>query len=226
MVASARIDEKWSAALIEKMTRLADEEMSAGQIAEALGLTRGQVLGKMHRLGLKTKTPPKKPLNAALVEKMTELADQGMSAAQIARTLGVTRGQVLGKMRRLDLKTKNPPKKPVDTALVEKMTELADQRLSASQIGKALGLTRNQVMYRMRQFGLKTNSKPEWPAGAAEKMTELISQGLSHSGIAKALGLTRGQVLGRMHRLGLKTKKAANSKKDRSRNVASFEAAA
>jgi hypothetical protein len=175
LVAGARIDEKWSAALIEKMTRLADEEMSAAQIAETLGLTRGQVLGKMHRLGLKTKTPPKKSLN---------------------------------------------------TALVEKMTELADQRLSASQIGEALGLTRNQVMYRMRQLGLKTNPKTAWPAGEVEKITELISQGLPHSGIAKALGLTRGQVLGRMHRLGLKTKNAADSKKGRSRNVAPFEAAA
>jgi hypothetical protein len=175
MVASARINEKWSAALTRKITRLADQEMSAAQIAKTLGLTRGQVLGKMHRLGLKTKNPPKKWLN---------------------------------------------------TALVEKMTELTDQRLSASQIGKALRLTRNQVKYRMKQLGLKTNPKTEWPAGTAKKMTELISQGLSNSGIAKALGLTRGQVLGKMRRLGLKTKNSANSKKDRSRKVAPFEAAA
>jgi hypothetical protein len=175
MAASAKINEKWSAALIGKMTRLADQKMSAGQIAKTLGLSRGQVLGKMHRLGLKTK---------------------------------------------------NAPKKSPDAALVERMKELADQRLSASQIGKALGLTRNQVMYRMRRSGLKTNPKSEWPAGAAEKMTELIGQGLSNSAIAKALGLTRGQVLGKMRRLGLKTKNAANSKKDQSQNLVRFEAAA
>jgi len=55
MAASARTDEKWSAALIRKMAKLADQEMSTAQIAKALGLTRGQVLGKMHRLGLKTR---------------------------------------------------------------------------------------------------------------------------------------------------------------------------
>ena len=55
MAASTRTDQKWSAAYIRKMTRLADQGMSAAQIAKALGLTRGQVLGKMHRLGLKTK---------------------------------------------------------------------------------------------------------------------------------------------------------------------------
>ena len=55
MAASARVEQKWSAALIGKMARLADQEMSAAQIARTLGLTRGQVLGKMHRLGLKTK---------------------------------------------------------------------------------------------------------------------------------------------------------------------------
>src|ERR1700732_2250739 len=136
MVASARNDQEWSAALIRKVTRLADQEMSATQIAKALGLTRGQVLGKMHRLGLKTKTSPRKWLT---------------------------------------------------TALVEKLTELADQRLSARQIGEALGLTHSQINYRMRYLGLKTDSKTEWPPGQAEKITELIKQGLSHGGIAKAL---------------------------------------
>jgi hypothetical protein len=161
MVASASIDQRWSAALIRKMTRLADQGMSAAQIAKALGLTRGQVLGKMHRLGLKTKNPPKK--------------------------------------------------KWLNTALVEKMTELVGQRLSAAQIGQAVGLTHGQARYRMRQLGLKPNPMTKWPAGAAEKMIELIKQGMSAAQIAKALGLTRGQVLGKMHRLRLKTKKAANS---------------
>jgi hypothetical protein len=164
MAASVGTDQKWSAALIRKMAKLADQEMSAAQIARALGLTRGQVLGKMHRLGLKTKTSPRKWLT---------------------------------------------------TALVEKLTALVDQRLSARQIGQALGLTHSQVKYRMRHLGLKTNSKTEWPPGQAEKITELINQGLSHGGIAKALRLTRGQVLNKVRRLGLKTKNAARPKKGR-----------
>jgi hypothetical protein len=157
---------------------------------------------------------------------MARLADQEMSTAQIAKALGLTRGQVLGKMHRLGLKTKNPPRKLLTTALVEKLTELTDQRLSASQIGQALGLTRPQVIYRMRHLGLKMNPKTEWPAGQAEKIPELINQGLSHGGIAKALGLTRGQVLGKMRRLGLKTKNAANPKKGRRRKVAYLESEA
>jgi hypothetical protein len=151
---AARADQKWSTALIRRMARLADQEMSTTQIAKALGLTRGQVLGKMHRLGLKTKTQPRKWLNAALVEKLTELTNQ---------------------------------------------------RLSASEIGQALGLTRCQVSYRMRHLGLRTNPKSELPAWQAATITELINQGLSHGGIAETLGLTRGQVLGKMRRLGLKT---------------------
>src|ERR1700731_2865521 len=91
MVASARTDQKWAAALIRKMTRLADQGMSAAQIAKALGLTRGQVFGKMHRLGLKTKNLPKKWLKTVLVEKMTELAGQRLSADQIGKALGLTR---------------------------------------------------------------------------------------------------------------------------------------
>src|SRR5271170_7320557 len=228
-------DQKWSAALRRRMARLADQEMSTAQIAKALGLTRGQVLGKMHRLRLKTKNPPREATmaartdqkwSAALIRRMAGLADQEMSAAQIAKALGLTRGQVLGKMHRLGLKTKNPPRKWLNTALVEKLTELTDQRLSGSQIGQALGLTRCQVIYRMRHLGLRMNPKTEWPAGQAEKIPELINQGLSHGGIAKALGLTRGQVLGKMRRLGLKTKNAANPKKGRRRKVAHLESAA
>jgi hypothetical protein len=164
--------------------------------------------------------------SAALIRRMARLADQEMSAAQIAKALGLTRGQVLGKMRRLGLKTKNPPRKWLNTALVEKLTELTDQRLSASKIGQALGLTPRQVTYRMRHLGLRMNPKTEWPAGQAEKIPELINQGLSHGGIAKALGLTRGQVLGKMRRLGLKTKNAANPKKGRRRKMAHLESAA
>jgi hypothetical protein len=49
------------------------------------------------------------------------------------KTLGLTRGQVLGKMHRLVSRTKNQPRKWLNTALVEKLTELTDQRLSASE---------------------------------------------------------------------------------------------
>jgi hypothetical protein len=140
-----------------------------------------------------------------------------MSAARIAKALGLTRGQVLGKMHHLGLKTKNLPRRWLNTALVEKMTELAGQRLSLNQIGKALGLTRDQTRYRMMQLGLKTNPNPEWPQGTTEEMTKLISQGLSSSAISKALGLTRGQVLGKMHRLGLKTKNAGKPGRRRRR---------
>jgi hypothetical protein len=136
--------------------------------------------------------------SAALIRRMARLADQEMSAAQIAKALGLTRGQVLGKMSRLGLKTKNLPRKGLTTALVEKLTKLIGQRLSANEIGQELGLTRPQVRYRMRHLGLKMNPKTEWPAGQAEKIPELISRGLSHGGIAKALGLTLGQVLGKM----------------------------
>jgi hypothetical protein len=145
-----------------------------------------------------------------------------MSTAQVAKALGLTRGQVLGKMHRL-VKTKNRPRKWLNTALLKKLTELIDQRLSASQIGQALGLTRRQVTYRMRHLGLRTHPKTGWPAWQAEKITELINQGLSHGG---ALGLTRGQVLGKMRRLGLKTKNAADLKKGRGRKVAHLESAA
>jgi hypothetical protein len=62
-----------------------------------------------------------------------------MSAARIANALGRTRGQVLGKTHHLGLKTKNLPRRWLNTALVENMTELAGHRLSLNQIGNGRG---------------------------------------------------------------------------------------
>jgi hypothetical protein len=102
---AARTDQEWSAALIRRMARLADQEMSAAQIAKALGLTRGQVLGKMRRLGLKTKNPPRKWLTTTLVEKLTKLIDQRLSANEIGQELGLTRP---GRASREDTRTNQP----------------------------------------------------------------------------------------------------------------------
>ena len=153
--------------------------------------------------------------SAALIQKMTKLADQGMSGGQIAKALGLTRSQVIGKMRRLGLKTKNLPwpKMRLNAAAIKKMTKLADQGLSTNQIGNALGLTLNQARYRIRQLGLKTNPRAWGPQ--TEKMLELVGQGMSFRQIAKALRLTRNQVAGRLRRLGVKTKNAPKGGKRR-----------
>jgi hypothetical protein len=122
-------------------------------------------------------------------------------------------------MYRLGLKTKNPPPhegpKWLNMPVVEKMTKLAGQRLSASQIGKTLRLTPGQTRYRMRRLGLKTNPRPEWPAELVAKIPDLIEQGLSNRQIAKALGLTLGQVINKLRRLGLKTRNAAPGSRPR-----------
>jgi hypothetical protein len=59
----------------------------------------------MRHLGLRTNPKTKWP--AWQTEKITDLINQGLSHGGIAKALGLTRGQVLGKMRRLGLKTKN-----------------------------------------------------------------------------------------------------------------------
>jgi predicted ArsR family transcriptional regulator len=124
MAASVRTDQKWSAELIRKMAKLADQEMSAAQIAKALGLTRGQVLGKMHRLGLKTKTSPRKKwLTTALVEKLTELIGQRLSANEIGQELGLTRPQVRYRMQYLGFKMKRRFKSEVQQCSIDDMAE-------------------------------------------------------------------------------------------------------
>jgi hypothetical protein len=57
----------------------------------------------MQRLGLKMN--PKTEWPAGQAEKIPELINRGLSHGEIAKALRLTRGQVLGKIRRLGLKT-------------------------------------------------------------------------------------------------------------------------
>ena len=162
---------EWPAALTEKMIALLDQGMSNGKIAKALGLTRSQVLGKIRRLGLKTKNPPPKEwpknwLNSASIEKMTKLASQGLSARQIAKTLGLTRGRAKYRIGRLGLKTNPTPPWPAE--LVEKVMGLIDQGLPHRKIAETLGLTHGQVMGKLRRLGLET--KNAGPQGKPRKV--------------------------------------------------------
>jgi len=159
MMEYSQIDNVWSAAMVRKMARLADREMSAGQIAKTLGLTRGQVLGKMRRLGLKFKNPPNRPLNRdanATTGRPTVAGRRNPHATRAGSRPGQQPSQ-----RRGHVQTEAPPSKPPTTwpaARTKRMTELVSQGLSHGGIAKALGLTRGQVLGKMRRLGLKTKN--------------------------------------------------------------------
>jgi hypothetical protein len=57
---AARTDQKWSAALIRRMARLADQEMSTAQIAKALGLARFSAKRVASASRRRTQPTPKK----------------------------------------------------------------------------------------------------------------------------------------------------------------------
>lgn len=52
----------WTVEKIRELVELRNRELSAGQIANKMGISRNAVIGKLHRLGLGTtpKVPPKK----------------------------------------------------------------------------------------------------------------------------------------------------------------------
>jgi hypothetical protein len=61
------------------------------------------------------------------------------------------------------------------TIWVVTITELINQRLSHGGIAKALGLTRGQVLGKMRRLGLKTKNAADPKKGRRRKVTHLES---------------------------------------------------
>ena len=49
----------WTAERVEQLTRLWEEELTTAEIGRRLGLTKNAVIGKIHRLGLVPRIPPK-----------------------------------------------------------------------------------------------------------------------------------------------------------------------
>jgi GcrA cell cycle regulator len=57
----AHCDNLWPQERTARLVALVAQDYSAGQIGEALGITRGAVMGKVHRMGLKLTREARKP---------------------------------------------------------------------------------------------------------------------------------------------------------------------
>lgn len=119
---------EWTEEGIQELIRLDAASSSITYIAEKLGMTKGQVSGKISRMKLRETRPKRTMANGAcntkkvdslytdaVIAKIRELHAQGKWAADIAKATGFSRNQITGKLTRMGLtfeaKTKGPPPK-------------------------------------------------------------------------------------------------------------------
>lgn len=99
------MSEQWTDERVDRLRELIATGLPTKDIRARLGLTRGQILGKMFRLGLQS---PRVPWDDARTQRLRELAKQPLSYHQIAAELGVTQPTISRQMRRLGLDVGRP----------------------------------------------------------------------------------------------------------------------
>jgi hypothetical protein len=183
----------WTAERVQRLEELWRAGHSAALVARELGITRGAVIGKVNRLDLPERVtstsatasiwPPER------VRRLEELWWAGHSAALIARELGVTRGAVIRKARRLGLL--EPPADREEIAAEralrnEKIAALGAEGMRPVDIARALGIPPS-IVWRILPRRLR-------PPVDREKIIAMSLAGMGPTAIAKALGISRDTV--------------------------------
>jgi DNA-binding transcriptional regulator LsrR (DeoR family) len=97
-----------NAAIVQRVT----SGMSRRVVADELGLTRQRVSQIVIRATGADHQPRHDPWPEERGQRLRAMWDEGLSVNEIARRLGVSRGSVVGKVRRLDLPARPSPIRP------------------------------------------------------------------------------------------------------------------
>lgn len=150
-------------------------------------------------------------------ENVQELSAKGLTAQEIANTLGVSRRTLFNKSKDWDLE--NPIgsyRKPfeINEATYKRLEE---EGLTQKEIAESMGLSertlntaRDRQGMRVRSYEkveptiLKDLSK-SWTEDRVNQLKDLVKQGKSFTQIAEEMKIGRSKVQGKMGRLGLKS---------------------
>lgn len=75
---------KWTAESLATLRRLWDQEYTANQIGEEIGMSRNAVLGQAHRLGLKARVNPIMTRDQIFSRVVDRITDDGMTLPEAA----------------------------------------------------------------------------------------------------------------------------------------------
>lgn len=150
-------------------------------------------------------------------------ADPDMTVGDVACRLGRTYPATLTRARKgLNLGPKASHEVTWTDARSEQLRELwADRTLTAAEIGRRIGATKNAVLGQAHRMGLPSKiagripkERPQqeplpWTEERVAELRRLWAEGRSATEIAKSLGgITRARVTGKAHRLGLRKDEA------------------
>jgi len=105
------VETKWTDDMLAELRRHFDAGTGGLRIAEALGISRGAVLGKIHRLGWERgQVFPETRWTDELVAELRTYFDKGLTDRAIGGKMGLSKGTISGKLARM--KWVRPPSAP------------------------------------------------------------------------------------------------------------------
>lgn len=157
----------WTEARITELTELWEANTPTQKIARIMKLTKNQVIGKAHRLGLEKREPPMALLPVPTIgreqaERITELWPV-KTISDIAFDLGVSRNRVtrMGAKLGLPAKSENRASSIWPAERVETLTELHKSGLSHAEIALRLGASAYAIKNKLSDLGLLRSAEPQ-----------------------------------------------------------------
>ena len=156
----------WTEARITKLTELWEANAPTKEIGRIMRLTKNQVIGKAHRLGLEKREPPVAfkpilPIGREEAERILELWS-AKTIIEIAFELGISRNRVtrMGAKLGLPAKSENRASSIWPPERVKTLTELHKSGLSHAEVGIRLGASAYAIKNKLSDLGLLRSAEP------------------------------------------------------------------
>lgn len=192
----------------EEAVRLRAQGMSLTKIGLEMGISRqrvGQLLApaeRAHEPTVRQVMPapaPKAPDELTL--QIIRLYEEGLTDADIARTLGISEGVAGDRRRRAGVKGRptTPRLVPCD---VERLLTMARAGAAYADLGAEFGLSPLYVTVLLRKHGFRRHARSA-PAASSDDILRLHNEGRKAADIADALKIPRARVYRALHRKGV-----------------------
>lgn len=189
----------------DTIRRAAEADMSYGEAAVAIGISRQYLSVRAKRIGVTLRDGRGPASHAHLrshdrIARIRDLAAQGLSQSTIATQEGISRERVRQICNREGIDTVPGG---TDWDMRDRIAEMARDGLCASEIARRLGRNCSNVRYAAKSAGIALPRYTK-PSPTADRIRQLAAAGMNTREAAEAMGWKRASVIAYAWRLGIK----------------------
>ena len=180
----------------DEARKLLEEGWTCPAVAQKLNVDYIQLYNYAKRNGWRTSGRKFRKVDPDMMVTVRQLVQDGLTATEIADSLGLSQQTLRGSLARENLKPQSWALKDREskTKYDEAIIELHKKGKTQMDIAKQLGTMQSYVSLRLKALGITEMKKVGHARIDKQKVMDLRKAGMSHSEIAKELGCIRNTV--------------------------------